>query len=156
MDLADCILSLYVAAAIATGRPVLDRPSGNPLRVAYIDVEMSRTELRDYLEEYGYGPDTDLANLRYLVDAPIPYLDTIEGGLEVVRWVEAVDPDVVFVDSITSVLQGEENSNDAYQRLFNFTIAPINAFRSGTLMCANPDPFSTCRNPASTTGTSWR
>ena len=118
-------LSLYVAAAIATGRPVLDRPLGQPLRVAYIDVEMSRTELRDYLEEYGYGPDTDLANLRYLVDAPIPYLDTVEGGLEVVRWVEAVAPDVVFVDSITSVLQGEENSNDAYQRLFNFTIAPL-------------------------------
>lgn len=118
-------LTLAMAAGLASGRAILDRPAGAPMRVGYVDAEMSKVELREYLEELGYGPDTDLRNLRYLVDCPIPPLDVVEGGLEIVKWLEGTGAEIVFVDSITSVLRGEENSNDAYQALFNFTIAPI-------------------------------
>lgn len=118
-------LSLAMAAGLATGRAILDRPAGPPMRVGYVDAEMSKVELREYLEELGYGPTTNLDNLRYLVDCPIPPLDVVEGGLEIVSWLAGVGAEIVFVDSITSVLRGEENSNDAYQQLFNYTIGPI-------------------------------
>lgn len=118
-------LMLAMAAALATGQPILNRPASPPIRVAYIDAEMSRGSLREYLEELGYGPHSDLRNLRYLVDSQIPFIDVVEGGCEVTKWVEGTGAEVVFIDSFSAVIRGEEESNNTYQMAYNFTLAPL-------------------------------
>lgn len=118
-------LSLYVAAALATGRQVLDHPAGNGVKVAYIDLEMTPEDLREHLVEYGYGPDTDLANLHYYIDPAWSKLDTPEHAMHMLAWIDEVEPAVVVVDSITRCISGEENSNDVYDALYEHTIGPL-------------------------------
>ena len=118
-------LAVYVAAAIATGRQVLDHPAGPGVRVAYIDLEMTPEDLREHLVEYGYGPESDLSNLVYYIDPAWSKLDTAEHGMNMLAWVDAVDPDVLVVDSISRCISGEENSNDVYDALYDHAIGPL-------------------------------
>ena len=51
------LLTLWIAAQLATGE--------EPFAVLYLDYEMSEAELRDRLEDMGYGPGSDLSRLSY-------------------------------------------------------------------------------------------
>jgi len=118
-------LSLYIAAALATGRQVLDHPAGPGVKVAYIDLEMTPEDLREHLIDYGYGPDSDLSNLVYYVDPPWSKLDTETHALNMLAWIDDVAPDLVVVDSISRCISGEENSNDVYDALYDHAIGPL-------------------------------
>ena len=39
--------------------------SRKPIHVLYLDYEMTRADLRERLEDMGYGPDADLKRLHY-------------------------------------------------------------------------------------------
>ena len=54
-----------IVAAAATGRSVLGQLARDPIRILYIDLEMTEADLRERLTDLGYGPDDDLSNLAY-------------------------------------------------------------------------------------------
>jgi hypothetical protein len=115
------LLALELSAALATGRPVLDRPAGPPLPVVYIDMEMTEDDLRERLEDLGYGPADNLKALRYYQLCDLPPLDTEAGGSVLARIVDDCDAWLVVLDTMARVVSGQENLSDTYRDFYRFT-----------------------------------
>ncbi len=119
------LFALYVAACAATGRPVLDHPGGAPIRVVYLDLEMTADDVRERLTEMGFGPGDDLSNLTYYALPSLAALDTPQGGAELVELATDHGADLVVIDTLSRVLAGEENSNDTARNFARFTGTPL-------------------------------
>jgi hypothetical protein len=108
---------LWVAAHLATTRTDVD--------VIYLDYEMTRNDVRERLEDMGYGPGTDLTRLYYALLPSIPPLDTLEGMnalMELVRQVERPDTHLfVVIDTTARAAHGEENRADTYRDFYRWT-----------------------------------
>jgi KaiC/GvpD/RAD55 family RecA-like ATPase len=109
------LLALEVAAAAATGRPVLGTHGSEPVRVVYLDFEMTEDDLLERLEDMGYDRDSDLSNLFYYSLPDLPPLDTAAGGQAVEAIVRRHEAQMIVIDTMARVVQGEENSNDTYR-----------------------------------------
>lgn len=114
------LLMLHIAASLAAGRDPFSGRSQAPVRVMYLDYEMTEDDLLERLEEMGYAPN-DLDCLTYYLFPAIPPLDTPEGGrtlLELARRDQCV---AVVLDTVSRVVEGEENSNDTFRALYRNT-----------------------------------
>jgi len=112
---------LAACAALATGRPFLDKPAGEPVDVLYCDFEMTLEDLRDRLSEFGYGPDDDLSHLHYALLPSLPPLDTEAGGIALRDAAVAVGAKLVVIDTTSRVIQGDENDADTMRAFYRFT-----------------------------------
>jgi len=112
---------LAACAALATGRPFLDKPAGEPRTVLYCDYEMTQDDVRERLEEFGYGPADDLSRLHYISLPAIDGLDTEDGGLALVAAAIAVEADLVVIDTTGRAVEGEENSADTFRAFYRHT-----------------------------------
>lgn len=112
---------LAACAALATGRPFLAKPAGEPAGVLYIDYEMTAPDLRDRLTEYGYGPDDDLSRLHYALLPTIAGLDTERGGSDLAASAVALGVSLVVIDTTSRAVEGEENDARTYQDLYRHT-----------------------------------
>ncbi len=115
------LLMLEGAAALASGRPWLDQAAGAPRSVLYLDMEMTRDDLRERLEDLGYGPDDDLSHLNYHLLPDLPPLDHAEGGEAVAELVAGYGAELVVVDTLAQVVTGKENDADTYRAFFRHT-----------------------------------
>ncbi len=121
------LLCLEVAAALATGRPVLGNPSREPLNVLYVDLENTEDDLRERLTALGYGPDSALDRLRYLSFPALPVLDSPLGGQHIAAVADHHDARLVIIDTVSRVISGEENSADTFRALYRHAIMPLKA-----------------------------
>jgi hypothetical protein len=121
------LFTLYVAACLAMGRRVLDQPAGPPVRVLYADLEMTPSDVRERLTDMGFGPDDNMENLVYYSLPSLAPLDTAHGGAELVNLAIHHQADLVVIDTIGRVLNGEENSNDTAQDFAKFCGMPLKA-----------------------------
>lgn len=112
---------LAACAALATGQPFLAHPGGDPVEVLYVDYEMTEDDLRDRLEEFGYGPGDDLSHLHYVLLPSIEGLDTEEGGAALVAAAVAVGAELVIIDTTGRAVEGEENSADTFRAFYRHT-----------------------------------
>ncbi len=119
------LFALDGAAALATGRPWLDRPPGDPRPVLYLDLEMTRDDLRERLGHLGYGPTDDLDLLNYHLLPSLPPLDHAEGGAAVAELVAAYAAELVVVDTLARVVNGPENDADTYRAFYRHTGAAV-------------------------------
>lgn len=115
------LLALDMAAARATGRPVLGQSPSSPLTVAYLDLEMSEDDLWERLDDLGYGPEDDLSRLAYYSLPSLPPLDTALGGKVLSDLVAKCGATVVVLDTMARVVFGEENLADTYRRFYRYT-----------------------------------
>lgn len=110
---------LYIAAKLATGH--------DPVVAVYIDYEMTEEDLRERLEDMGYGPDSDLSRLRYALLPSIPPLDTADGAAVVLRTVDQTARDfpdhhiLVVVDTMGRAVAGDENLADTVRAFYRET-----------------------------------
>lgn len=112
---------LAACAALATGRPFLDKPAGEPRIVLYCDYEMTLDDVKERLEEFGYGPADDLSHLHYISLPAIDGLDTEDGGLALVAAAIAVKAELVVIDTTGRAVEGEENSADTFRAFYRHT-----------------------------------
>jgi hypothetical protein len=124
---------LAIVAAAATGRAVLARPAGDPVRTLYLDCEMTPDDLRERLGDMGYGPGDDLEPLAYYSLPSLPPLDTPEGGAHVTELAREHRADLVVIDTLSRVIGGPENEADTIRALYRFTGAPLKAAGIATL-----------------------
>lgn len=115
------LLALEIAAAVATGRPVLDQPAQTPLNVIYIDLEMVKDDLRSRLEDLGYGPQDNLQHLHYCQLAALPPMDTPDGGNLIGALIADTQAQLVVIDTMARAVAGDENEADTYRRFFRHT-----------------------------------
>lgn len=132
------LLTLVMVAALGTGSPLLGRsnPHGRPLRVLYLDFENAPDDIRQRLEDAGYGPG-DLANLIFLSFPKLPGLDTALGGAHLLALVERYRPDLLIVDSTSRVVTGKENDADTFRAFYRHTLAPIKVTGTAVLRLDN-------------------
>lgn len=115
------LLMLEVAAACATGRPVLDEGAREPLDVVYCDMEMTEDDLHERLDDLGYGPDDDLSRLHYYLLPALPALDTEAGGAVVEEIVRYRGAELVVFDTTSRVIAGNENDADTFRAFYRHT-----------------------------------
>lgn len=113
------LFTLDACAKMATGP--------DATAVLYLDYEMTEDDLRERLEDMGYGPGTDLSRFHYALLPTLPPLDTPHGGEaldQLVEQVQAIHPDhelFVVIDTTSRAVHGEENEADTYQDFYRFT-----------------------------------
>ncbi len=135
------LLSLEIAAAVTTSRPLFGSDPIEPLRIGYFDYEMTDDDLQERLCEMGYGDageELDASGLRYMLNAGrIPPLDTKEGGEVFVELCREERLDHVFIDTMTRAVIGELNSPDTFRALYRWTLAPLKEARIGSSRIAH-------------------
>lgn len=114
-------LVLAACAALATGQAFLNHPGGEPVHVLYVDYEMTPQDVRERLEEFGYGPSDDLSHLHYALLPSLPPLDTEEGGQALLEAAQAVEAAFVIIDTTSRAISGEENDNDSMRAFYRCT-----------------------------------
>ncbi len=115
------LLSLEIAAATATGRPVLGQAAGQSVSVVYIDQEMTPDDLRERIADLGYGPDDDLDRLAYFQLSSLPPLDTAGGGRVVAELLDTYRPTLFVIDTMASLTSGPEKDSDTYRDFYRHT-----------------------------------
>lgn len=116
------LLLLDLAVSVATGRPILGQPNPHPpTGVLYLDYEMTQADVRERLEDMGYGPDDDLGRLHYALLPSIDPLDTETGGRYVRDTAVRLGADLVIVDTLARAVTGAEDASDTIRAFYNHT-----------------------------------
>jgi hypothetical protein len=114
------LLALWLAAAIATGRPIFGH-TAEARDVLYLDYEMTEDDLAERLEAMGYDAGHDLDRLHYALLPSLPGLDEPEGGKAVVRLAELCDAQLVIIDTFGRAVHGDENEADTVRAWYRWT-----------------------------------
>lgn len=120
------LLMLDVAAGLAAGRSTFGRPAQRPVDVLYVDLENTERDIVERLEDMGRGPD-DLKRLHYYSFPSLDALDSIVGGQQLLALAHRHDAKLLVIDTLSRVVNGEENSSDTYRALYRYAIAPLKA-----------------------------
>jgi hypothetical protein len=116
------LFSLWIAAALATGRIGLDGHPCQPRRVLYLDYEMTPEDVRERLENMGYDASCDLTNLHYAILPALPPADAPEGGKAIARLAQLVDAELVILDTFSRAVSGDENDADTVRAFYRWTL----------------------------------
>ena len=126
MKVGKSLLAQDVAAAVATGRPVLGLPPQRAETVLYLDFENDESLVTDrYRDKMGYTAAELRGRLWYASYPEMPMLDTPEGGrraCELAYWTRA---GLIIVDTTSRVIGGSEISNDTFADLARYTLFPL-------------------------------
>ena len=114
-------LILAAVAALASGKPFLHHPGGTPTHVLYVDYEMTPQDVRERLEEFGYGPSDDLSHLHYALLPSLPPLDTEDGGDALLAAAKSYTARFVVIDTMSRAIKGEENDADTFKDFYRHT-----------------------------------
>ena len=114
-------ITLAIAAAVATGRPVLGKRIHPITEVLYLDYEMTPADLQQRLLELGYGPDDNLEHLHYALLPSLPPLDTVEGATAVLELIDTTGAEFVVVDTFGRAVGGEEDHADTVRAFYRHT-----------------------------------
>jgi len=115
------LVILSAVAAACTGRSVWGLPAQPPVRILYLDYEMTPNDLRERLELLGYGPEIDLSNLRYALIPSLPPFDTPEGGQALLELAQAENVRGIIIDTFGRATQGDENDADTTRAYYRNT-----------------------------------
>lgn len=117
------LISLWIACELSCGRdPFTGQPQA-PVKVGYLDFEMTEDDLAERIEEMGYTVDNAslLDNLSYYLHPNLPKFDTAAGGEALLETLAFDGVQAVVIDTMSRVVAGDENSNDTYIRFYNHT-----------------------------------
>ena len=125
--------SLWMACCIALGRDPFTGEPIPPRRVGYWDFEMTLDDLRERIADMGFDVMALSKMLNYYQMASLPPLDTELGGRYLLEQAVLMGEEVVFIDTMSRVISGDENSSDTYINFYRFTGAPLKA--AGISLC---------------------
>ncbi len=97
------------AAALASGREILGYPAQEAIRVLYLDHEnIPLGDIKPRLIAMGFSPE-NLENFKYLSFPTIESLNTQMGGKTFIGFLDFFKPDLVFIDTFSRFVSGDEN-----------------------------------------------
>jgi len=120
------LIALEIAAALATGQPVLGNPARDPMTVVYIDAENRQPSLVERLQAFGYKP-ADLGRLILYSFPSVAALDSLLGGQQTLALAVVHAAAIVVIDTTSRVVAGKENDADTYLAFYRYTVVPLRA-----------------------------
>jgi AAA domain len=114
-------LALFCAVARAQGLKTLAQPAREPIDVLYVDHEMTDTDVQERLTDMGIDETVDLTHLHYVIMPGVAKLDTEAGGKALVSHVELTTAEVVFIDTLSKVIEGDENDAATWNAYWEHT-----------------------------------
>ena len=115
------LLWLDVAAGLSSGNGVLGYEPQEPIRVLYLDHENTpKGDIKPRLKDMGYEPQ-DLTNFYYLSFPNIDALNTKSGGQDLTQILDLFQPDLVFIDTFSRFVEGDENGSAVAQNFYEHT-----------------------------------
>jgi hypothetical protein len=119
------LLAYWMVGHWALGRSALDETrTFEPLKVLYLDFENGREWLHTQLTAMGFPPAIN-DNLKVVQFPSLPFLNTKEGGTELIKLIAAYRPDVIVFDTVSRFVSGDENSSSLWSDFYNHSIMPI-------------------------------
>lgn len=127
------LLALEIAAAIASGGTALGQRCSRR-KVVFVDMENDpRGDIRTRLEALGHNAD-DLAGwLIYHSFPTLAWLDSRQGGQQLLASIRHNDADLVVIDTVSRTVKGEEDSNDTWLGFYAHTGLPLKRERVSLL-----------------------
>jgi hypothetical protein len=115
------LLMQEIAVCLAAGKSALGFPPQAPIRVLYIDNENTpEGDVKPRIKAMGYDP-SHLENLKYLSFPDITPLNTESGG-EMFKFIlDKFQPQLVFLDTFSRFLDGDENLSITAQKFYQWT-----------------------------------
>jgi RecA-family ATPase len=111
------LLALHCAAAIASGRHFLGKPTIQST-VLYIDQEnIPLLDIKPRLEKMGYQWEDLDEHLIYSSYGDFADFNTAKGANQLMDVIREYDVQVVIIDTISRVVAGKENDNDTWNDL---------------------------------------
>ena len=110
------LLALEIAAALASGRAALGNLPREPATVLYLDCENRQQKLIGRLRAMGHSPD-EQGRLKLLSFPALAKLDTPQGGAQLAKLVDACQPALMVIDTMSRVIAGDENDARTFHRL---------------------------------------
>ena len=110
-----------IAAACTTGHQSWTEPGTEPIRVLYLDYEMTSGDIFGRLKDWGYTPDDDLSGLIYVMHPAVGPLDTPKGGQALLGAALLDKVDLVVIDTFSRAVDGKENDTDTVRDFYKFT-----------------------------------
>jgi hypothetical protein len=123
------LLSLDFAVGLSVRGSIFGEPVA-PATVLYIDRENSRRSLSRRVQEMGVSPSEAAviaSRLHYSLLGAIPALDTGEGGAWLKAEVARTGAKFVIIDTMSKIVEGDENANPTWQGLHNNSMVQLKA-----------------------------
>lgn len=128
------LLVQEAACAMATGRQSFGVKGAERRRVLYIDMENADRDLQERVLNFGYGSDDGLDDGLFYYQFPsIGYLNTEKGGNELLELAEHHDADLVVIDTLSRVVEGEENDSTTYRGFYDHAGRPLKRAKRAVL-----------------------
>ena len=113
------LLVLEMAACIVTGKPFLGRDTMYG-KILYIDFENTMYgDILPRLKDMGYIQGEIDSQIDYLSLPALPPLDSPQGAREFLEILDHYKPNIVIIDTLSRVTNGEENSADTYRAMYS-------------------------------------
>lgn len=119
------LLAWEWACRLANGTAFLNSGPTAPIRVGYVDLENPQAEIQKRCRTTGFDKPAMLENLRYASYPRFGPLDTPIGASSLLAWVQEVQPEVLFLDTISRMIAGGENDADTWLQLYRLTFLPL-------------------------------
>lgn len=114
------LLWAEVGAGLSAGKSVLGYPAQEPIKVLYLDHENTpKGDVKPRLQSMGYKPE-ELENFYYLSFPNIDSLNTKSGGQSLIELLDFFQPNLVFIDTFSRFVEGDENSSKVAQDFYEY------------------------------------
>lgn len=115
------LLMREIAASLAAGKTVLGHPAREPMPVLYLDYENNpHREIKSSLAAMGFTAD-DLTLLKLASFPEFGSFDTEDGARGLLNVVDQLNPKLIIIDTLSRVIEGDENSSDTWNQFYKFT-----------------------------------
>jgi hypothetical protein len=125
------LLTLEIAANLAAGKSVLGNPA-KKVRVLYVDMENGKGDIKERLHAFGLMAE-DLEDLIYLSFPSLPFLNTRQGGEHLLALATFHEVELVIIDTLSRVVEGDENESSTYHSLYNYCFVQLKALNISVL-----------------------
>lgn len=114
------LLMRELCAKLALGESIWGNPEQSPIRVLYLDYENDPVyDIGATLKEMRLDiPQAYEGRLTFLSYPEFGYFDTPEGAVDMEYALDIFKPDLVVIDTLSRVVEGEENSNDTWLKFY--------------------------------------
>ena len=121
------LVSLWIAGNLALGREPFTGLPCEPVMVGLHDFEMTEDDVLERLEDMGFDLMQLQHHLHYYLNQPVPALDTEKGGSMLLENCIANNEQVVIIDTLSRVVEGNENDASTYTDFYRHTGSPLKA-----------------------------